>query len=178
MPEISRFFGMVVAMYYNDHAPPHFHVRYAKQKAVIEIDPLQLLEGNLSPKARALVFEWAKDNREELLANWQLAREKAPFKPSILWSNTVLLDIVEAIPLEGHRLKLRFEDGTTGIVDVAQCVSFEGVFAPLRDPIRFAAVQVNPELGTVCWPGGADLDPDVLYALISGTPITLESSKA
>ena len=41
MPEISRFFGMVMAMYYNDHAPPHFHVRYGKQKAVIGIDPVQ-----------------------------------------------------------------------------------------------------------------------------------------
>jgi hypothetical protein len=80
----------------------------------------------------------------------------------------MLQDIVEAIPLDGYRLKLRFEDGATGIVDVAQCVRFTGVFAPLRDPAQFAAVQVHPELGTVCWPGGADLDPDVLYALVTG----------
>ena len=59
MPEISRFFGMVIALYYNDHAPPHFHVRYGKQKAVIGIDPLVLLAGKLSPRASALVLEWA-----------------------------------------------------------------------------------------------------------------------
>ena len=59
MPEISRFYGMVIAMYYNDHAPPHFHVRYGKQKAVIGIDPLELLEGKLSRKAKSLVLEWA-----------------------------------------------------------------------------------------------------------------------
>ena len=83
----------------------------------------------------------------------------------------MLQDIVEAVPLEDYRLKLRFEDGTTGVVDVSRWVSFTGVFAPLRDPAQFAAVQVNPELGTVCWPCGADLDPDVLYALVTEAPI-------
>ena len=78
MPEISRFFGMVMAMYYNDHAPPHFHVRYGKQKAVIGIDPVQWLEGKLSPKARALVFEWAHEHQAELMADWELARQLAP----------------------------------------------------------------------------------------------------
>src|ERR1700681_4763806 len=83
----------------------------------------------------------------------------------------MLQDIVEAIPLDGYRLTLRFEDGTTGIVDMSRCVSFTGVFAPLRDRAEFAAAYVNPELGTVCWPCGADLDPDVLYALVTGAKI-------
>jgi hypothetical protein len=83
----------------------------------------------------------------------------------------MLQDIVEAVPLEDYRLQLRFEDGATGIVDVARCVSFTGVFAPLLDHKEFAAVQVNAELGTVCWPCGADLDPDVLYALVTGSPV-------
>ena len=74
----------------------------------------------------------------------------------------MLQDIVEAIPLEGHRLTLRFEDGVTGVVDVSAMVSFTGVFASLRDQAEFAKVEVNPELGTVCWPCRADLDPDVL----------------
>jgi hypothetical protein len=83
----------------------------------------------------------------------------------------MLQDIVEAVPLEGFWLKLRFEDGTTGRVDMSRCVSFTGVFALLLDRKEFAAVQVNPELGTVCWPCGADLDPDVLYALVIGAPV-------
>lgn len=83
----------------------------------------------------------------------------------------MLQDIVGAIPLADYRLKLRFEDGTTGVVDVSRCVSFTGVFAPLVERKEFAAVQVNPELGTVCWPCGADLDPDVLYALVTGAPV-------
>ena len=78
MPEISRFFGIVVAMYYNDHAPPHFHVRYGKQKAVIGINPVELLDGKLSPKAGALVLEWAHTHQNELLADWELARQQEP----------------------------------------------------------------------------------------------------
>ena len=83
----------------------------------------------------------------------------------------MLKDIVEAVPLDGYRLKLRFEDGTTGTVDVSRCVQFSGVFAPLLDPVEFATVKVDAELGTVCWPCGADLDPDVLYAIVTGTPL-------
>ena len=83
----------------------------------------------------------------------------------------MLQDIVEAVPLEGYRLKLRFEDGKTGVVDVSRCVSFTGVFAKLSDGAEFAAVQVNQELGTVCWPCGADLDPDVLYALVTDSDV-------
>jgi hypothetical protein len=80
-------------------------------------------------------------------------------------------DIVNVKPLEGHRLQLRFEDGVEGIVDVAAEISFSGVFAPLRDLSYFAQVRVNPELGTICWPNDADLDPDVLYARITGASI-------
>ncbi len=83
----------------------------------------------------------------------------------------MLQDIIEAIPLEGFRLQLRFEDGVEGVVDVAQCVSFTGVFEPLQDRSQFNSVRVNPELGTACWPCGADLDPDVLYALVTGKAV-------
>ena len=78
VPEVSRFFGMVIAMYYNDHTPPHFHVRYGMQKAVVGIDPLALLAGRLSPKTLGLVLEWAALHQAELMANWELARQQAP----------------------------------------------------------------------------------------------------
>ena len=80
----------------------------------------------------------------------------------------MIKDIVEVKAMGAYRLWLRFEDGVDGEVDVAALVPFEGVFAPLQDFAAFASVRVNPELGTICWPGGADLDPDVLYALIKG----------
>ena len=83
----------------------------------------------------------------------------------------MLKDIVEAKAVGEHRLWLRFEDGVAGEIDIAALVPFEGVFAELRDPARFATVRVEPELGTVVWPNGADLDPDVLYACITGVPV-------
>lgn len=85
----------------------------------------------------------------------------------------MLVDVIEAKPLAGSRLWLRFEDGLAGEIDVAMLVPFEGVFAPLRDPALFARLEVNSELGTVVWPNGADLDPDVLYGLLSGEPVDL-----
>jgi Protein of unknown function (DUF2442) len=74
----------------------------------------------------------------------------------------MLKDIV-ASPLDGHRLRIRYEDGVEGIIDLDGIVIFRGVFAPLKDPAYFSQVRVDPELGTVSWPNGADLDPDVLY---------------
>jgi hypothetical protein len=78
LPEVSRFFGIIVAMYYNDHTPPHFHVRYGKQKAIIEIETLSVLEGKLKPRTLGLVIEWAAQHQAELQRNWDLARQQAP----------------------------------------------------------------------------------------------------
>jgi hypothetical protein len=76
MPEISRFFGIIIAMFYNDHAPPHFHVRYGGQKAIIEIETLRVLNGKLSPRVLGLVMEWASQHQDELREDWKLAREE------------------------------------------------------------------------------------------------------
>jgi hypothetical protein len=70
MPEISRFFGIVIAMYYDDHPPPHFHAIYGSEKAEFSIDPPGVLKGRLSPRALALVTEWAALHREDLLEAW------------------------------------------------------------------------------------------------------------
>ncbi len=83
----------------------------------------------------------------------------------------MLRDVVSVEPLADHRLRVRFDDRVDGVVDVAQMVQFTGVFEPLRDPALFGQVKVHPELGTVCWPNDADLDSDVLYARVTGTPM-------
>ena len=83
----------------------------------------------------------------------------------------MLKDIVEARPLGQHRLHLRFEDGVEGEVDIAAMVPFTGMLAPLADPAYFAKLTTNPVSGTITWPNGADLDPDVLYAEITGIPV-------
>jgi hypothetical protein len=80
MPEISRFFGIIVAMFYNDHSPPHFHVRYGDDKAIIAIESLRLLEGKLKPRTLGLVIEWASLHQAELMDDWQPARAMQPLK--------------------------------------------------------------------------------------------------
>ncbi len=80
MPEISRFFGIIITLYYDDHSPPHFHVRYGDQRAIIEIATLAFIEGSLSPRVRGLVVEWAALHRSELMDDWNLAMQHAPLK--------------------------------------------------------------------------------------------------
>jgi hypothetical protein len=85
----------------------------------------------------------------------------------------MLKDIIEARATGGHRIFLRFEDGVSGEIDLGKLVVFTGIFAPLQHPDELAKVRVDPEIGTVCWPNGADLDPDVLYAELTGGSIGL-----
>ncbi|MHB1698511.1 MAG: DUF4160 domain-containing protein [bacterium] len=75
MPEISRFFGIIIAIFFDDHNPPHFHARYGDYNGVIRIDDFALIEGFLPPRALGLVIEWAEIHKEELLINWRLASE-------------------------------------------------------------------------------------------------------
>lgn len=99
MPEISRFFGIVVAMFYEDH---------------------------------------------------------------------MMVDVTRVDVIGPHRLRLAFDDGTEGELDFEGLVPFEGVFEALRDPENFARVRVDPSLGTIVWPNGADIDPSVLHARVHG----------
>ncbi len=73
MPEISRFFGIAIYIFYMDHNPPHFHAKYNEYEAVIRIDTLSILAGNLPPRALGMVMEWAATHQNEILENWRLA---------------------------------------------------------------------------------------------------------
>jgi len=81
VPEISRFFGIIVAIFYEDHPPAHFHVRYGSQQAIVAIDTLQVIEGRLSPRVSGLVLEWAMIHRLELVRAWEQARRREPIDP-------------------------------------------------------------------------------------------------
>ena len=76
MPTLSRFFGIVITMNWNDHQPPHFHARYAEHEAIIGIDTLELAAGFLPRRALALVVEWASLHRAELRDNWERAQTR------------------------------------------------------------------------------------------------------
>ena len=81
MPEISRFFGIVIAIYWQEHGIPHFHAKYAGQRAVFSINDLRLLDGKLPQRVTALVLEWAFQHRTELMQDWELAAAKKPLQP-------------------------------------------------------------------------------------------------
>lgn len=78
MPRISFFYGIVIAMYYRDHHPPHFHAIYGEHEAQIVIETLEPLGGELPPRALRLVREWAELHQAELEANWAKAVAHAP----------------------------------------------------------------------------------------------------
>ncbi|MGH2604240.1 MAG: DUF4160 domain-containing protein [Dehalococcoidia bacterium] len=78
MPEVSRFFGIVIAMYYDDHPPPHFHVRYGGHRAILEIETLTVLFGDVPHRVLGLVVEWAATRRTELVPNWSRALARTP----------------------------------------------------------------------------------------------------
>ncbi len=80
MPEISRFLGIIVAMYYNDHVPSHFHAQYGTFEAVIATDSGAIIEGRLPPRVLGLVQEWREYHRAELSEDWALARERKALK--------------------------------------------------------------------------------------------------
>ncbi|MGC4128994.1 MAG: DUF4160 domain-containing protein [Bergeyella sp.] len=78
MPEISRFYGIVIYMYLLDHNPPHFHAKYNEDEAVISIEDFALLGGKLPPKALSLVIEWASLHQNELRENWKKLNQENP----------------------------------------------------------------------------------------------------
>jgi hypothetical protein len=80
MHTISRFFGIIISMYYDDHSPPHFQVKYAENKARVTIDTLEIHEGQLPRRVFALVLEWAALHRAELWENWQRGRDGLPLE--------------------------------------------------------------------------------------------------
>lgn len=81
MPTISAFYGILIRMFFNDHAPPHFHVQYAEHKATVDIGTLTVASGSLPRRAQELVLEWAALHQLELLENWQLCMDKQQPNP-------------------------------------------------------------------------------------------------
>jgi len=79
MPELSRFLGMVVSMYFDDHNPPHFHVKYNDKRAKIAIDDLKVLEGSLPARILGLVIEWAELHKEELMRDWEMVKSTGKY---------------------------------------------------------------------------------------------------
>lgn len=141
MPEISRFFGIVIRMYFDDHNPPHFHAYYSGQDAQFGIDPIA---------GSAPVREYpAAGVSETMLPRITRASYAGEYRLELTFTDGVVkeVDFRERIVGRG------------------------GVFHPLEDVMFFQQVQVDHEAGTVVWPNGVDFCPDVLYSLAMGIPI-------
>lgn len=81
MPTISAFYGIVIQMFWHDHAPPHFHALYAEHEALVDLRDLRVLRGSLPKRAMSLVLEWAGQHRAELMEDWTLCSQLSPPRP-------------------------------------------------------------------------------------------------
>ena len=79
MPELSRFLGISILMYFDDHNPPHFHVKYNDYRAIISINELKIMDGHLPARILGLVIEWAELHKDELMQDWELVKKTGKF---------------------------------------------------------------------------------------------------
>ncbi|MEZ5282523.1 MAG: DUF4160 domain-containing protein [Acidimicrobiales bacterium] len=86
MPRISMFYGIIIAMYYDDHPPPHFHAKYGEYQAQVAIATGEVINGDLPRRACQLVAEWSELRRAELMEDWERAERQEP------------LDTIEPLP--------------------------------------------------------------------------------
>lgn len=75
MPEICRFYGIIIKMFFQDHSPAHFHAEYQEFEALFDINTLEIIKGNIPARARLLVMEWAELHKNELLNDWERAQK-------------------------------------------------------------------------------------------------------
>ena len=80
MPEISRFFGMIITINYRDHNPPHFHAEYQGYEAIYNIKTAKKIKGQFPPSLNKILEKWARQYRKELLKSWDKARNNEPPK--------------------------------------------------------------------------------------------------
>jgi hypothetical protein len=80
MPTISAFYGILIQMFWKDHAPPHFHALYGEHEGVIDIRTLEVMKGKMPGRALLLVLEWANNHRQELMEDWNLCVQQQHLK--------------------------------------------------------------------------------------------------
>ncbi len=74
MPTISIFYGIIIKMFFDDHAPPHFHAEYGEYELVIAINPIKIVNGDAPKRVKSMVLEWTALHQEELLKDWELCK--------------------------------------------------------------------------------------------------------
>jgi len=143
-------------MFWNDHAPPHFHARFAGEECKIDLATLRVLEGGLPPGKMAKVLSWARDHHPELAG----CLESLPAAAQTGSDRRLMYQIETATPLDGSRVRLRYRDGYEGEVSLRHLVDEEGVFSFLRDPAQFARLMIGEDGRWLYWvdPEGDQID--------------------
>ena len=155
------FYGIVIQMYWQDHDPAHFHVRYGGDQAVIAIESEQVMRGGLPSRALALVREWAELHRDKLFRGLETMSSQTNAEVNRATEvGAIEWNVVEVKAGPGRKLQVRFADGTSGMVRFDDGF-FTGVFEALKDDALFRRAYV--EHGAVTWPGELDLAPDAMY---------------
>lgn len=170
MPQVSRFFGIVIKMYYNDHQPPHFHAEYNEFIAEIGIDTFEVLQGELPRRVMGLVLEWAAIHREELRETGTVLVFMSQSNPLPHWSRP--MHRVTAIHVvSGFVVEILFSDGLRKVIDLEPYLG-KGVAAPLLDEGYFREVRIESG-GGIAWPNGFDFCPNYLYEHVPAREIML-----
>jgi hypothetical protein len=173
MPRISAFYGIVIWMYHDENhhrGRPHFHATYGDDEATIDIESLRVIAGEIPPRAKRLVGEWARTHQAELRdigpapasisRSSRLSRSNRPSTIDAMRSTPLLID---ATPIDGYTVHVRFQDGIAANVNLSYLLDYGGVFEPLRDPNYFRQLRADPDGGTIVWPNHADIAPETLY---------------
>ena len=160
MPEISRFLGIVITMYFNDHMPPHFHAEYNNQEAAFEIKTLSKSAGYLPPRITGFVIEWASQHQKELMDNWNLLNSQGTFEkiPPFVF----MLHVETAKYLENYKMSVIFNDGSSHIVDFEKTIinDHRPIISALKDISVFKDFSIQNH--TISWANGLDFAPEFI----------------
>jgi len=164
VPEISRFLGIVIGMFYRDHQPPHFHATYGDYEITVGIEDGivtgKFSEACLGPCLR--MVSGAPGRTPSELGVGQGAEAA--------WANRAagvdqMIRVIECRHISGYTVWFRFNDGVEGELNLERELEGE-VFEPLRDPEVFRSFNLHPELHTIVWPNGADFAPEFLHSCV------------
>lgn len=175
MPTIFSTNGIVMQVFFVDHAPPHIHVLYGSYEAVVDHHAFHVLEGSLPPHAMALLQDIVDDSGKELEDGLErIARHIKDIgkAPEIVLTSP--WRVQRASVLRDYTIRLRFIDGMEGMINMSRLVHESAVFSALQDELFFRRVTLCS--GVLTWPGGRDLAPDALYRNIKakgGTMLVL-----
>ncbi|MEI9964858.1 MAG: DUF4160 domain-containing protein [Caulobacteraceae bacterium] len=166
MPTISWFYGIAIRMFFNDHAPPHFHAFHSGHEARFDIGTGEMIDGYL----RGDSSDSSRDGFRAIIRNFRRhGRRSAPIlcrSAFPAWTPTMTTDIVHVRKLKrlgDYRLKLWFTDGRAGEWDFSGLAAKETpVTRPFKDPAYFDRVFI--EMGALTWPNGYDWSPEALHA--------------